>query len=59
MDIKMAPMTAALLIGSVSDLIITLSARANGVSIEEMKQMIDALQPKADELEAWLRGKQG
>ena len=55
----MDPMTAALLIGSVSDLIITLSARANGVSIEEMKQMIDALQPKADELEAWLRGKQG
>jgi len=55
MDIKMDPMTAAFIIGSVSDLIITIAAQANGVSVEEMKEKISKLQPKADLLEEWLR----
>jgi len=53
----MDPMTAAFLIGAATDAIISLAATQNGVSVEEMKKMIDELQPKADELEAWLRGK--
>ena len=57
MDIKMDPMTTAFLISAITDLIITFSARANGVSVEEMKEKISTLQPKADMLEEWLRGK--
>ena len=57
MDMKMDPMTAFFLIGSVTDAIISYAATQNGVTVEEMKGMIDALQPRADELEAWLRGK--
>ena len=51
-------MTTAFLIGAVSDLIITISANANGVSVEEVKEKISKLQPRADLLEEWLREKQ-
>ena len=56
MDIKMDPMMAAFLIGSVTDAIVTLAAKQNGITKEEMRAKIDALQPRADELEKWLRG---
>ena len=56
MDIKMDPMTAGLLIGVVTDAIVTVAAKQNNISKEEMWAKINALQPKADNLEKWLRG---
>ena len=56
MDIKMDPMTAAFVIDTDTDAIIRLAADQNGKSVEEMKIKISALQPRADELEKWLRG---
>ena len=56
MDIKMDPMTAAFVIATATDAIIRLAADQNGISVEEMKLKISALQPRADELEEWLRG---
>ena len=56
MEFKMDPMTAAFVIATATDAIIRLAAHQNGVSVEEMKLKIAALQPRADELEDWLRG---
>ena len=58
-DFKMDPMMAAFIIATTTDAIIKLAANQNGISEEEMKLKISALQPRADELEAWLRGKSG
>ena len=56
MEFKMDPMTAAFVIATATDAIIRLAASQNGISVEEMKLKIAALQPRADELEKWLRG---
>ena len=56
MEFKMDPMTAAFVIATATDAVVRLAADQNGVSVEEMKLKISALQPRADELEKWLRG---
>jgi len=55
-DFKMDPMMAAFIIATTTDAIIKLAANQNGISEEKMKLKISALQPRADELEKWLRG---
>jgi hypothetical protein len=55
MEFKMDPMTAAFVIATTTDALIRLAAHQNGVTVEEMKLKIAALQPRADSLEDWLR----
>ena len=55
----MTPRMVAMLIAAGTDALIRVSARHDGVSFEERKAeveaAIDKLQPKADDLEGWLR----
>ena len=51
----MTPELAAMLIASTTDAIIRVSAKHEGMTYKEMKAKIETLQPKADELENWLR----
>ena len=57
----MDPVLAAAVIASVTDSIIWLSAEKDGVSYEqrqlEVMKALEKLQPKADDLENWLRNK--
>jgi len=53
----MDPMMAGFIIATTTDAIIKLAATQNGITEEEMRLKISALQPRADELEAWLREK--
>ena len=55
----MTPQMIAMLIAAGTDAIIRISAKHDGVSFEEreaeVKAAIETLQPKADDLETWLR----
>jgi len=57
----MTPQMIAMLIAAGTDAIIRVSAKHDGVSFEErqaeVKAAIETLQPKADDLEMWLRDK--
>jgi len=57
----MSPELAAMLIASLTDSVIRISAKHGNVSFEERKtEVISALkvlQPNADDLEKWLRDK--
>ena len=49
-------MTTALIVSSVTDVIFRIMANKEGMTPEELKAEVDALQVKADTLEDWLKG---
>ena len=51
----MEAMQTAMLISGVSDIIFRIMANKEGVTPEELKAEVDALQLKADALEDWLK----
>jgi len=51
----MDPMVAAMVISAVTDAIITVVSKVDGVDPVEFKKRVDALQVKADDLEKWLK----
>jgi len=52
----MTPELIAMLIASITDIIIRVAAEHENISYEEMKAKVEALQTKADDLEMELRG---
>jgi len=51
----MDPMVASMLIGALSDAVITIAAKSAGEDPVEFKKKVEALQVKADDLENWLK----
>ena len=51
----MEPMEAALFISAITDVVFRLGASNSGMTPEEYKEKVIALQVKADDLEDWLK----
>ena len=52
---RIPPELAFALISALTDTVIAVAAKYEGISDEAMRKKIDALQPKADVLEKWLK----
>ena len=52
----MEPMETALILSTLTDVLFRLGAESSGLTPEEFKDKVDALQVKADDLEDWLKG---
>ncbi len=48
-------MATAMMVSAVTDVIFRIMANKEGMTPEELKAEVDALQLKADDLEAWLK----